>query len=110
MSDPTKLQMLLAELNKTGSSDFNGVYKQVPFRVQLHLYVRLTALVTLMESSRNKVLNDLLDIALDEVSSKLSPELLEVLGQLESKAYAEAIDTNPLALRAGYSSGDMQDD
>lgn len=103
--EPTKLQMLLAEINKTGTSDFVGVYKQVPFRIALSPYARLTALVKYMESSRNKVLNDLLEIALDQVYSNLTPQVADTLGMLAAQTYLELNDAN-----SSFQSGGLTDD
>jgi len=103
--EPTKLQMLLAEVNKTATSDFVGVYKQVPFRITASSYARLTALHTYMEVSRNKVLNDLLDIALDEVFSKFPPEIAEKIGMLAAQTYVSLTIPDQ-----GFQSGDLSDD
>lgn len=105
MSDPTKLQMLVAEISGTAESDFIGVYKQIPFRVKLHLFARLSALHDFQnlkqKKPRNALLNDLLDIALDEVISELHPQIQEELGQLEAQYYQN--------LECQYESGDLSD-
>lgn len=91
MTEPTKLQMLVAEINGTAESEYVGLYKQIPFRVQIQLFARLSALHELQNSHaktpRNALLNDLLDIAMDQVISNLDPETVETLGHLEAQYY-----------------------
>jgi hypothetical protein len=106
LPEPTRLQMLVAEINNRGTSDYHGAYKQVPFRIQPHLYAKLTAVVALIESnqktSRNKVLNDLLEIALDQVYNSLSPDLQNGFDQLYANAFSGALQY--------IESGDLSDD
>ena len=105
-TEPTRLQMLVAEINNRATSEYHGAYKQVPFRIQPHLYAKLTAVVGLIEisqkTSRNKVLNDLLEVALDQVYASLSPEVQGHFDELYSMAFTGALDY--------VESGDMTDD
>jgi hypothetical protein len=105
MNKPTKLQMLVAEINGTAESQYIGVYKQIPFRVQLHLFARLSALHDLQnthgKTPRNALLNDLLDIALDVVIYKLDPDTVEALGHMEAEYYENL---------SQFDSGELNDD
>ncbi|MCE6009392.1 hypothetical protein [Acinetobacter soli] len=104
MTEPTKLQILVAEINGTAESEYVGLYKQIPFRVQMNLFARLSALHDLQNSHtktpRNALLNDLLDIAMDQVISQLDPETLQALEHLESQ-YHENLSQ--------FDSGDLDD-
>ena len=96
LPEPTRLQMLVAEINNRGTSDYHGAYKQVPFRIQPLLYAKLTAVVGLIEAnqktSRNKVLNDLLEVALDQVYASLSPEMQKAFDDLFSLSVTGALE------------------
>lgn len=71
MSDPTRLQLLLATLKGDIESEYVGVTRQVPFRIRSDLFARLSAVHALAnmkkKTPRNNILNDLLEIALDQV-------------------------------------------
>lgn len=105
MSNPSKLDTLVAEISGTAESEYIGLYKQIPFRVRLSLFARLSALHTVQNSHnktpRNALLNDLLEIAMDQVMSKLDEETLEGLGHLEAQYYEEL---------SQYDSGELSDD
>lgn len=106
MTEPTNLQLFVAELKKTGRSNYHGAYFQVPFRIQYHLHAKVEALSKHLNSSRNKVLNDLLAIALDQVylSLDLDEDTLHDI-QLE-----EGRILQDLLQKDGLKSGDMSDD
>lgn len=91
MTEPTKLQMLVAEINGTAESEYVGLYKQIPFRVLINLFARLSALHDMQNSHaktpRNALLNDLLDIAMDQVISNLDPDVVEALEYREAEYY-----------------------
>ena len=89
MTEPTKLEMLAAEINGTATSEYVGLYKQIPFRVRLDLFARLSALHEIQnvhaKTPRNALLNDLLDIAMDMVIDKLDDETAQHLERLEAE-------------------------
>lgn len=105
MNKPTKLQMLVAEINGTAESEYIGVYKQIPFRVQLQLFARLSALHEMQnmhgKTPRNALLNDLLDIALDQVIGQLDADTVEHLDRLEAEYYQNL---------SQFDSGELNDD
>ena len=73
--EPTNLQIFVAEVKGTGESDYIGVYKQVPLRLRADVFAEVEALQEMMAKtqkvSRNKIINDLLQIAIDEVKNSL---------------------------------------
>lgn len=107
MSEPTNLQLFVAELKKTGRSSYHGAYFQVPFRVQMHLHAKVEALTKHLGSTRNKVLNDLLSIALDQVyqSLDLDEDTLHEIQVEEDRILHELLEN-----RKDIKSGDMADD
>lgn len=105
MTEPTKLEMLAAEINGTATSEYIGLYKQIPFRVRLNLFARLSALHEIQNSHsktpRNSLLNDLLDIAMEQVIDKLDHETAEHLERLEAEYYENL---------SQFDSGELNDD
>ena len=57
----------MSEVKKTGESKLVGIYHQVPFRMFSPHYQRVEGLRNYMNEPRNKVLNSLIEIALDQV-------------------------------------------
>lgn len=51
--EPTKLQMFVAEVQGTADSEYIGLSKQIPLRLQMDLLASVMALNTLM-SERQK--------------------------------------------------------
>lgn len=92
---PSNLDLFIAEVTGSGESIYSGAQIQVPFRIHSHLYYKLQALMALSHAhnqarskranSRNAFLNDLLQIALDEVYSNIPDEDLNNLVELESQ-------------------------
>jgi hypothetical protein len=81
--EPTNLDMFVSEVKQTGVSKFTGTYNQVPFRIFTGYFQKVEALRLHMGVSRNKVLNSLIEIALDEVFERLEkdPKTLEAVAQ-----------------------------
>ena len=107
MTEPTNLDLFVAELKKTGRSSYHGAYFQVPFRIQLHLHAKVESLAKHLNSSRNKVLNDLLAIALDQVylSLNLDEDTLHDIQVEEGRILQDLLKD-----RQSVNSGDMADD
>jgi hypothetical protein len=69
--EPTNLQVFMGEVNKTATTQSIGVFHQVPFRMSTWNFERLEGLRNYMNEPRNKVLNSLIEIALDQVFAEL---------------------------------------
>jgi len=89
--EPTKLQMLVAEITGKAESEYWGVTKQMPVRVRLDLFAKISALHEFAnekkKTPRNLLLNDLLEIAVEQVMSQLSQEDVFLLNQMASRYY-----------------------
>ena len=81
--EPTKLQMFVAEVQGTAESEYMGLSKQIPLRLRIDLFAEVMALHEILSANqktpRNKVLNDLLDIAIDQVKKELDQDSYEKL-------------------------------
>ena len=89
--EPTELQILIAQIKAKDHriTDACGVAHQVPFRIFQWNYERLEALRRhIGKPTRNKLLNNLLEVALEQVFTELEKtnpeqlkEILESIGK-----------------------------
>ncbi|MCW8502655.1 hypothetical protein OQG76_10495, partial [Streptococcus macedonicus] len=100
--EPTKLQMFVAEVKGTAESEYIGLSKQIPLRLQVDLFASVMALHTLIsekqKTPRNKVLNDLIAISVDQVVDGLDEE---------TRHKFNAIASHYLDELSQYDSGDL---
>jgi len=103
--ETTKLQMFVAEVKGTAESEYMGLSKQIPLRLRIDLFAEVMALHEMLSANqktpRNKVLNDLLDIAIDQVKKELDPDSYEKLNTLAFHHYKEL---------SSFESGDLSDE
>ena len=102
IDEPTNFQVFMAEVNKTAKTESIGVYHQVPFRMARWNFARLEGLRNHMGEPRNKVLNSLIEIALDQVYEKMTDEQKAVYEEIQSLTLADTIKS--------VESGDEKDD
>jgi hypothetical protein len=72
--EPTKVEMLLSEINRTGKSSYSGVLKPLSIRLPIQTYAKVVAIENFIgeKTSKNKVINDLLEIAFDQIYPSLN--------------------------------------
>ena len=73
--EPTKVEMLLSEINRTGKSSYAGVLKPLSIRLPIQTYAKVVAIENFIgaeKTSKNKIINDLLEIAFDQIYPSLS--------------------------------------
>ena len=103
--EPTKLQIFVAEVKGTAESEYMGLSKQIPLRLQVNLFASVMALHTLIsekqKTPRNKVLNDLIAISVDQVYENLDEDTRHKFDAIASYYYEEL---------SQYDSGDLADD
>ena len=101
--EPTNLQIFVSEVKGSGESDYKGIYKQVPLRLRVGVFAEVEAFTDMMartqKVSRNKVINDLLQIAIENVKDLLDEKSLEDFNMFASSHYNE-----------WNGSGDLSDD
>ena len=106
MYEPTSLEMLVAEVKGTGESEYKGLFKQIPLRLEMPIFARVEALHEMISQNqkcpRNKVLNDLINVALDQVMAQLDEDKVFLLNQMAARHYGEGLST--------FESGDLSDD
>jgi hypothetical protein len=99
--EPTNLQIFVAEVKGTGESEYMGVYKQVPLRLRAGVFAEVEALQEMMartqKVSRNKVINDLLEIAIDQVKGSLDEKSLQDFNMFASQHYNDFTGSGDLS-------------
>lgn len=99
----SNLSQFMIELQHSGKSEYHGAYKQIPLRLRFVSNARVTALTSMFEgASKNKILNDLIEIALDQVYEKMTDEQKAVYEEIQSLTLADTIKS--------VESGDEKDD
>lgn len=72
-----------------GENTYIGVTKVTSVRLPLHLAVKLQALAHKSGKTRNAMIVNLLEVGLEEVHQRLTPETLAQLQDLESEALSD---------------------
>ena len=73
--EPTKVEMLLSEINNTGKSAYSGVLKPLSIRLPIQTYAKVVAIenfIGVEKLVKIKIINDLLEIAFDQIYPSLS--------------------------------------
>jgi hypothetical protein len=99
--EPTNLQIFVAEVKGTGESEYMGIYKQVPLRLRAGVFAEVEAFQEMMAKtqkvSRNKIINDLLQIAIDQVKDSLDAKALEEFYMFASHHYQDFTGSGDLS-------------
>lgn len=72
-----------------GETHYMGVTKVISVRLPLHLSAKLQALAHKSGRTRNSMMVNLLEVGLEEVYQRLTPETLAQLQELESEALGD---------------------
>lgn len=83
MNEPTKLEMFLAEIQKTGTSESVGSVHSVTVRLPSVEFATIEALCRTSGLARNKVIVNLIQVALDEMWRGVDPEMRDVVAGLQ---------------------------
>lgn len=83
MQEVTALQQLVSELSHSGKSQYVGILFPVPTRLQANLFGMVEALAHHAGTSRNKLMNQLVEVGI-EATLKALPE--SVVHQIEEQA------------------------
>ena len=92
--EPTALQQLVAELNHSGKSQYTGMLFPVPTRLQAPLYGLVEALTHHAGTSRNKVMNQLVEVGLEATLASLPDDLAEDLRRRSGEVIHESLSKN----------------
>lgn len=94
MREPSKFDILAAEVSGTGESEYRGLVHPMMLRLDLSTYAGIAALADMaQDTSRNAVANSLLEAALDEVSSRLDGDTLQAFKELQAQHLGSVLES-----------------
>lgn len=98
---PKALDLLVSELKHTGRVQYVGAMFAVPTRLQAHLYGMVEALTNHTGTSRNKVMNQLVEIGIQATLDALPEELVNQLHERSGEALRAGLEKNGELMEAG---------
>lgn len=101
---PTALDQIVSELNHSGKSQYSGLLYQIPVRLQADLYAMVEVLTRRAGTSRNKIVNQLVEVGIEATLGALpegvEQELLKLQGermyQMHVTSEAEIIESGSI--------------
>lgn len=88
-TEPTKLAMFLTEVQKNGVSETSTSVHSVTVRMPSITFTTVEALARVSGMARNKVIVNLLDVAIDEMWKGLDAETRDVVASLQGIVLSE---------------------
>lgn len=98
---PTALDQLVSELNHSGKSLYVGLLFPVPTRLQAHLYGMVEALTHHAGTSRNKLMNQLVEVGIQATLEALPEEIVRQLQERSGEVIHTACEKNAGMLERG---------
>ena len=100
-SKSSALNAALNELTHSGKPQYTGLLFPVPVRLQSHLYGMVEAMTHHAGTSRNKWLNVLIEIGIEETLKGLPADVVSRLDQSAASVLATALEKNAGQLERG---------
>ena len=101
MQEVTALQQLVSELSHTGKSQYVGILFPVPTRLQANLFGMVEALTHHAGTSRNKLMNQLVEVGIDATLKALPESVVQQIEQQANSALHTALEKNAGLLERG---------
>lgn len=98
---PTALDQLVSELNHSGKSQYVGLLFPVPTRLQAQLYGMVEALTHHAGTSRNKLMNQLVEVGIQATLEALPEHLVHQLHEQAADALHTALEKNAGSMERG---------
>lgn len=98
---PSAAEQLASELSGTGKSQYTGLLFPVPTRLQLNIYSMVEALTHRAGTSRNKLMNQLLQAGIEAVMNELDDEAAMDIRENANMVVHSAIEKNAGLMERG---------
>ena len=94
MKEVTALQQLVSELSHSGKSQYVGILFPVPTRLQAYLFGMVEALTHHAGTSRNKLMNQLVEVGIEETLKALPESVVQQIEEQANSALHTAMEKN----------------
>ena len=94
MKEVTALQQLVSELSHSGKSQYVGILFPVPTRLQANLFGMVEALTHHAGTSRNKLMNQLVEVGIEETLKALPESVVQQIEEQANSALHTAMAKN----------------
>ena len=94
MKEVTALQQLVSELSHSGKSQYAGILFPVPTRLQANLFGMVEALTHHAGTSRNKLMNQLVEVGIEETLKALPESVVQQIEEQANSALHTAMEKN----------------
>ena len=101
MQEVTALQQLVSELSHSGKSQYVGILFPLPTRLQANLFGMVEALTHHAGTSRNKLMNQLVEVGIDATLKALPESVVQQIEQQANSALHTALEKNAGLLERG---------
>ena len=101
MKEVTALQQLVSELSHSGKSQYVGILFPVPTRLQANLFGMVEALTHHAGTSRNKLMNQLVEVGIEETLKALPESVVQQIEEQANSALHTALEKNAGLLERG---------
>lgn len=98
---PTALDQLVSELNHYGKSQYIGLLFPVPTRLQVDSFTMVEALTHHAGTSRNKIMNQLVEVGIQEVLGALPVDVQRTIRHRAGEIYFDIESKNGGLLERG---------
>ena len=94
MQEVTALQQLVSELSHSGKSQYVGILFPVPTRLQANLFGMVEALTHHAGTSRNKLMNQLVEVGIEATLKALPESVVQQIEEQANSALNTAMEKN----------------
>ena len=94
MKEVTALQQLVSELSHSGKSQYVGILFPVPTRLQANLFGMVEALTHHAGTSRNKLMNQLVEVGIEVTLNALPESVVQQIEEQANSALHTAMEKN----------------
>ena len=101
MKEVTALQQLVSELSHSGKSQYVGILFPVPTRLQANLFGMVEALTHHAGTSRNKLMNQLVEVGIEATLKALPESVVQQIEEQANSALHTALEKNAGLLESG---------
>ena len=98
---PTAAQQLASEVSGNGKSQYIGLLFPVPTRLTINIYSMVEALTQRAGTSRNKLVNQLLETGIEAVMKELDKDVADDIREQAGIVTSAAIEKNAGLMERG---------